>query len=199
SGRFLHFVRMDAPIMASAPREAVQGDEKVAEAWYASIRAQYDMARRLLVENRPPEPISRAASLVGEGICSSDLEERFFYSWRALEVVGHWDLRVARDRASRGNDELARKYLEMASGPLLDGQKMQFDELRLIEISLAVRAFDVPNRRVGELKALRDAIAHGKVTAEDHLRIVKASGEILGVAHAVVASTLDSPVLLGTD
>jgi hypothetical protein len=64
SGRFLNYVRLDAPPILSAPQEAIQGDGPATERWYEAFKAQYNAAKRLLIEDRPPEPIGRALSLV---------------------------------------------------------------------------------------------------------------------------------------
>jgi hypothetical protein len=197
SGRFLTYLRIDARPIASAPPAAVRGDHQAAEQWYQAFRDRYEAARRLLTTDRPPEPVARAVSLVGEGVCTSDIEERFFYGWRALEVLGHWDLSLARKKAHAGATNAAREYLEATSEPLLQGQNARLDPSRLVEVSLRRRSLVVPDGRISELYALRTSIAHGDVSPEDHLRILKASGEVLGLAHSALAATLESKNLMG--
>jgi hypothetical protein len=198
SGRFLSYIRLDAPPLGSAPKEAVEGDAPAAERWYAALRAQYQTAKLLLTDGRPPEPLSRAVSLVGDGVCAPDLEERFFYCWRALEVVGHWDLSVARKRAKDGGESAGIEYFEAVTEPLLNGQYARLDAQRLVEASLRKRNLVATPFSTGRLYQLRTAVAHGEVTLEESLEIARASQEIYDLAHASVALTLDSKELLGT-
>ncbi|MCI4372585.1 MAG: hypothetical protein L3K02_02940 [Thermoplasmata archaeon] len=192
SGRFLNYVRLDASPILSAPQDAVQGDAPAAERWYASFRVQYQTARQLLTEARPPEPIGRALSLVGEGLSATDPEERFFYCWRALEVIGHWDLSMARTQFKDKGSSVASEYFEAVSEPLLNSQYARLDAPRLVEISVRQRGLAPSPLTIAHLYQLRSAIAHGDVTPEETLEIMRGSQEIFDLAHASVALTLDS-------
>jgi hypothetical protein len=142
--------------------------------------------------SQKPRTLPLDAALVGEGICAPDPEERFFYWWRALGVLGHWDLSVARTLVENSGVAASGEYFEAVSEPILNGQYARLNAQRLVEISVRQRGL-VPNPLpVARLFRLRTAIAHGEVTAEETLEIMRGSQEIFELAHAAVAMTLDS-------
>lgn len=182
SREFLQYLRMDAPPITGAPREAVEGSQPVADIWYDTFRRGYAEAQRTLEVFPPESPASRTLSLVGESMWTPDPEERFFYCWRALEVIGSLDLDLARKRAQKGDTSAAEPYLRSVSKALLNAQFARIDTPTRVDIAVRSRVKDVPMGIVERLYGLRNAIAHGTVSKEDHLEILKAGPKIFGLA-----------------
>ncbi len=129
---------------------------------------------------------------MGEGLCAGDPEERFFYCWRALEVLGHWELSNARKRVKAGGASAGIEYFERVSEPLMNGQYARIDGKRLVEVLLQRRNLKAEPLPVSKLYELRDAIAHGDVAPEQQLEILNATPEIVGLAHSATSSTIDA-------
>jgi len=175
---FLHSIRMEAQPAVDPPRAAIEGDLKAAEEWYTRFRRGYAEAQLCLDRLNPWGAESRSMSLVGEAMWTSDVEERFFYSWRALEVIGNLDLQIARRKLSAGELEPSELYLRAAAETLLAGQTAKIDTPARVQIAIAKRFPEVEKSRVEYYYDLRNAIAHGDVSAEQHLEILKSGPEI---------------------
>jgi hypothetical protein len=158
--------------------------------WYLKLDSAFDRTRKLMDTLAPEEPLARAVSLVGESIWAPDVEERFFYAWRALEVIGNADLRAARRSLAQGNPAPAQPYLALNVDALLEKGQVRLDPSQLVEVSVSTRAPDLRPNPVGEFYNLRNAIAHGDVPQEKHFSIAKRSTEIVGLAYRLVESAL---------
>lgn len=182
SADFLHTVRMDAPPPSDVPRAAVEGDPAAAEGWYDGFRRGYAEAQRCLDLLKPAGPESRAISLVGEAMWSPDVEERFFYCWRALEVIGNLDLELARRLLAEGVATLSEPYLRLVADTVMAGQAARIDTPARVRIAVAKRFPELQQSQVDQYYRLRNAIAHGDVSAEQHLEILKAGPDIFRLA-----------------
>ena len=181
--------RLDAPAQGYAPPRAPSSDQEEG-AWSKALRGVYAATQRLLNEVSPETPLGRAIALVGEAICSLDHEERFFYAWRAIEVVGSIDLASARQRFQTGDKEAWMPYIESRVGALLNSQPVQVDHFQKVKVSLGKRAPTLDPKRLDEFHVLRNAIAHGDVKGDQHTEIVFATPELIQLAHTVVSQVL---------
>ena len=93
---------------------APESDEQ-RHAWDGMFQATYERTAKLLERIPPDSPLGRAVSLVGEAIWTVDPEERFFYAWRAVEVVANFDLSEARRRLQNGDEAYAVDIYDWAS------------------------------------------------------------------------------------
>lgn len=194
---FLAPVRMDCPPERYAPPGPPESDEQRA-AWDEMFRTTYDRTDRLLNEIPPDSPLGRAVSLVGEAIWTVDPEERFFYAWRALEVVANFDLSEARRRLQHGDETYAVGYLRRCVPRLLGSNELRLDALLRVQASMETRKPDLSPEKVAGYYGMRNAVAHGDVSAEQHATITKASGEITSLALDVVNRWTDElPKSLG--
>jgi hypothetical protein len=169
---------------------------KLRRDWYLSLDKSYQRTRDLMDLLAPDEPLARAISLVGEAIWTLDSEERFFYAWRALEVIGNADLKIARKHYAEGNLGPAQPYLTRSADALLEKGMTKLDASQLVDVSISARAPDVSPNPVGVYYDFRNAIAHGDVAPEKHIEIVRRSGEILSLAYRLTESALrDRPTV----
>jgi hypothetical protein len=189
SREFLLPFQMDCPPQRYGP-ELTPDLSDLRQSWYRKLDLAYERTRRLIDLRAPDEPLARAISLVGEAIWTPDAEERFFYAWRALEVIGNADLRAARRSYTDGKPGPAQPYLARNADALLEKGQVKLDPLQLVEVSIAVRAPDLSPNPAGDYYDLRNAIAHGDVPLDKHLAIVKRSGEIVALAYRLTESTL---------
>ena len=182
---FLAPVRMDCPPERYAPPGPPESDEQRA-AWDGMFRATYDRTDRLLNEIPPDSPLGRAVSLVGEAIWTADPEERFFYAWRALEVVANFDLSEARRRLQHGDETYAVGYLRRGVPSLLGSNELRLNGLLRVQASMETRKPDLSPEKIAGYYDLRNAVAHGNVSVEQHAMITEATGEITSLALDVV-------------
>jgi hypothetical protein len=182
---FLAPVRMECPPERYAPPGPPETDEQRAM-WDGMFRTAYDRTDKLLNEVPPDSPIGRAVSLVGESIWTVDPEERFFYAWRAMEVVANFDLSEARRRLQNGDETYAIGYLRRGVPRLLGSNELRLDALLKVQASMEIRKPELAPEKIVGYYDLRNAIAHGDVSAEQHAAITKAAGEITSLALDVV-------------
>lgn len=193
---FLAPIRMECPPERYAPPGPPESEEQ-RTTWDGMFHATYERTDRLLKEIPPESPLGRAISLVGEAIWTVDPEERFFYAWRALEVVANFDLSEARRRLHSGDEAYATGYLRRGIPRLLGSSELRLDALLKVQASMETRKPDLSSDKVADYYELRNAIAHGDVSAEQHAAITKATGEITSLALDVVnrwADGLQRPV-----
>jgi hypothetical protein len=189
SPQYLAPLRMECSPERYAPNESPKSPEESAKI----IQAFENASRRtesLLDAESPDSPQGRAISLVGEAIWTQDAEERFFYSWRALEVVANRDLREVRKQVESGNRDAAVPYFRMGAATLVESGATRLDPFVKVAVSLAARAPEVPLSDVEEYYRLRNAIAHGDVSTVDQAEILRRSGMITGLALKVVNDLL---------
>jgi hypothetical protein len=189
---FLAPVRMECPPERYAPPGPPESDEQ-RHAWDGMFQATYERTAKLLERIPPDSPLGRAVSLVGEAIWTVDPEERFFYAWRAVEVVANFDLSEVRRRLQNGDEAYAVGYLRRGVPRLLVSNELRLDALLKVQASMAVRKPDLAPETVVVYYELRNAVAHGDVSAEQHAAITKASGEITSLALDVVNRWTDEP------
>lgn len=182
---YLAPVRMECPPERYAPPGPPESDEQRL-AWDGMFHATYERTDNLLKGIPPESPLGRAVSLVGESIWTVDPEERFFYAWRALEVVANFDLSEARRRLQGGDETVATGYLRRGLSRLLGSNELRLDAQLKVQASMERRKPDLSPDKVAEFYELRNAIAHGDVTAEQHAAIAKATGEITPLSLEVV-------------
>jgi hypothetical protein len=183
SRNLLHPITYHADPPSNVPREATTGDSVAAEAWYDCFRRGYVDAQLAVSGLAPNAAESRALSLVGEAMWSGDIEERFFYCWRALEVIGNLRLKQARERLRAGEPGASEPYLRAATETLLNGQPAKIDAPVRVKVALSERFPKIDLGRVDEFYDWRNAIAHGDVTTGQHLEILKAGPEIFALAY----------------
>jgi hypothetical protein len=189
SREFLIPLRMECDPGRYGPPETKSLSD-LPERWTQRLDAAHTRTHRLIDQLTPDEPVARAVSLVGEAIWTLDVEEQFFYAWRALEVIGNADRRRAIRQLSEGNNGPAQAYVSRNLEALLEKGQVKIDPVQMVEVSIDVRAPDVkPNPAKGYYD-LRNAIAHGDVPGEKHLTILKKSGEILGLAYRLTEGAL---------
>ncbi len=182
---FLWPEKMDCDPRSYAPPHAPR-DEGEFRSWCRMYDDIYAGTKRLITRVHPDGPLGRAISLVGESIWSRDHEERFFYAWRALEVVGNLDLSTARRQFKSGDKDALKSYLSYGADALSQSQPVRIEALAKVTVSLGRRAPAVPTNQVEAFYELRNAIAHGDVSAEQHARILKTAPELITLAKQVV-------------
>jgi hypothetical protein len=190
SANFLLPVTMDCPAERYAPAEP-KDLQTLQPSWHDALDAAYAFTQRLMDGFPPEDPVARAVSLVGEAIWTSDFEERFFYAWRALEVVGNFDLKEVRRRVEQGDVDAAMPYLRRNVLALLDLKEVRVDPLQKVAFSISTRAGDVSPNPAEEYYDLRNAIAHGDVSGDQHAKILRASPEITRLAHRLVSQLVN--------
>ena len=189
SAEFLLPFQMDCPPQRYGP-EIGPDLSALARTWYRRLDLAYDQTRRLLDRLTPDEPLARAISLVGEAVWTPDAEERFFYAWRALEVIGNADLSTARRSLAAGNAAPSQPYLALNADALLEKSQIKLDPSQLVEVSVAARAPDLNPNPTRDYYDLRNAVAHGDVPPEKHLAIKNRSTEIVALAYRLTKSVL---------
>ena len=178
-------LRMECPPERYAPPGPPETEVQKTE-WDHMFHATYERTDKLLREVRPDSPMGRAISLVGEAIWTVDPEERFFYAWRALEVVANFDLSQARRSLQSGDETNATGYLRRGISRLLEGNVLRLDALLKIQASMEKRMPDFSPEKIQIYYNLRNGIAHGDVSAEQHAEIAKVTGEITSLSLDVV-------------
>ena len=189
SKSFFTGMRYEAPTDGYAPQRMPATNKEV-ESVTRGYGDSFDNARKLLLGIPPESPLGRAVSLIGEAICTRDTEERFFYAWRALEVLGNFDLSHARKQATEGDRDAARPYIERGVDTLLNAQPVKVDALAKVAVSVRTRDPSVSEVKIDEFYELRNAIAHGDVTIPQHARILPLSAEVLMLARKLVAQAV---------
>lgn len=182
----------------SIPPPGLHRTEGGLQRWYDYMASCYVVVRRLLDELAPESPISRAVRLTGEAIWTPDHEERFFYGWRALEVIANDDLRSVRAGVEGGNLDPARPYIEPRLKAWIARERIALDTASMIGVSVRARLPDADLARIPRYLDLRNAIAHGDVTPEQHRDIVNEANGIVGMARACsvkdLSGRIDIPV-----
>ncbi len=186
---FMLPITMESPPQRYGPRLA-ESAEILQQGWTTSLTEAYSQTSRLVKELEPNDAVARATSLVGEAICSSDVEERFFYAWRALEVIGNLDLKTAQQRFERGELEAVKPYINRNVASFLGRGPVKLDPKEIVATMLDVRVPELKPNPAESYYELRNAIAHGDVTTEQHAAILKASFEITALAHRVTVQVL---------
>jgi hypothetical protein len=162
------------------------------QAWQDGLSRGFSRAVELLDRFPPEDPRARAISLLGEAIWTADPEERFFYAWRALEVIATYDLASVRKEVLAGQPDAAAPYFRRKAVAMVNEQSVALDPLEKVVMTVLRCVPDASADRIEEYYGMRNAIAHGSVSTELHLEIVKTSGEISGVAHRLVESFISS-------
>lgn len=186
----LYPVRFSADAGRSLPPPGTHRTTESVARWYDFVRETYTLTQRFLEELAPGSPLSRAVTLTGEGIWTTDLEERFFYGWRALEVVANEDLRVARAELESGKGDRSQAYFAPHRMAWLSRERVYLETSTMIETSVKHRLPDADVTRFDKYYELRNAIAHGDVSPEQHLEIVREANNIIGFAHACLVHDL---------
>jgi len=187
---FLYPVRMESSPSQYMPNVGVPFSTERTQEWYKVFEEAYARTQLLLDTLSPSEPSGRAVSLVGESIWTADVEERFFYAWRALEVIASSDLSRARGELSAGNPKPLEPYLERASAALSQGHEFRIDPQVRVEVSVTSRLSAGDAKIVPKLYELRNAIAHGEVTPAQHLEVLNLNLPIVRLARTIAETTL---------
>lgn len=199
SEKLLMPVRYESDPNLSAPPNDLHRSPELLQRWYAYLTGCYATTQRML-DNLPPEsPVGRAVSLAGEAIWSADREERFFYAWRALEVVANEDLSRARGAYDKGDRSASSPYIDPHLRAYLDKQQVRLEADILVRQSIASRLKQANLEMMPQFYELRNAIAHGMITRRQHAAVVETVPMMLQFAIEVVnveaGRTISLPVL----
>jgi len=195
---FLRAVRLecDPDRYPLARARGLPSDSEMA-AWTTALEQAYLRGQSLLNHFPPDEPKGRAISLVGAAIWAEEPEERFFYAWRALEVIATYDLAAVRRNVLAGDLTRASLYFDRKAVPLVSEQNVVIDPLEKVAVSVQSRVPETRMETIERYYALRNAIAHGTVSPEEHLEVLKASVPITALALQTANSCIEEngPVL----
>jgi hypothetical protein len=159
--------------------------------WFDELRRCYTETQRLLDHVRPDSYVDRAISLVGAAYWVSDVEERFLYSWRALDVLAAEDFSMARSKRS-SEPTAAHAYIDRHTEVLLSGKVTRISGYTkaLVALQRRVPEFDEAKANLNRLYYLRGVVAHGSANTEQFEEIRASVGGMLTLAHRAVRSRI---------
>ncbi len=191
SKEFLRTLRLESdPTRYALPSSKGMPTVEEMAGWSVALRHAYQVGQTLLEEISPNEPKGRALSLLGEAIWAEDAEERFFYAWRSLEVIATYDLAAARQKVLAGDLTGASPYLSRKAIPIVSEQNAVIDPSDKVAVSVYSRVPETPTGTIERYYELRNDIAHGTVSPEAHLEILKAAGAVTALAHRIASSLI---------
>ncbi len=195
SRRFLFRETYQIDMIMRYHPEVRNEDDAATSEWYAKLETIYPRAERILREISPMAPLGRAISLVGDAIWTSDIEESFLYSWRAIDVIAKGDYSAASKLVDADREMALAPYSALA--PEDQGQDDCHRETSVstkIRVTVAQRAPGTPDERVRELNKLRGTVAHDTVDVDQFRRVLDARWEAVHIARKVVTSAIEDSV-----
>jgi hypothetical protein len=192
-------LRYESDPAHSGPPNGLHNSAELLQSWYRYLVECYATAQQMLDGLQPESLIGRAVGLTGEAIWTVDPEERFFYAWRALEVIANADLSRARSEYDAGTKSASSPYIDPHLRTYLDKVQVRLEANILVGATIASRLGESQLAKVPQFYELRNAIAHGMITRRQHAAVIEQASSIvecaLRVVKAELRKTMSLPVL----
>lgn len=187
---------LEVEAMAYYPVALTASGDKPTDQWFAELRQCYSTTQQLLDRVTPDSYLDRSISLVGAAHSSSDLEDRFLYSWRAIDVLATKDFGAA--KANRLSEpSAAQSYIDRHIEDLLKEQPTRITGYTKAVVMLQGRipSFDETETNLKRLYALRSVLAHGAADVEQFEEIERSLKATMGLARQAVSSCIEQEKL----